>query len=86
MTIEKVINNLLNGASPEEEVDALVEKRVCYNRGPRVRRKTKRGRVYYVRERVCRGKPNPAASRRAKRSLIGKSAQRRRSQRMRWRH
>lgn len=87
MNIKEAINNILNGASLEDELYTLIhEKRVCKNVGPRKKRKSKRGRTYWVRERVCRGRPDPTRSRRVKRSLIGKKQQRSRAQRSRWRN
>jgi hypothetical protein len=86
-TVKETIDNILNGAPLDDEISSLIhEKRVCKHRGPREKRKSKRGITYWVRQRVCRGIPDATKSRKVKRALIGTKQKRSRSQRNRWRH
>ena len=89
MGILETINNLLSGATLEDEIAALIqEKRVCKHVGAVKRKRTKRGKLFATKERRCVGRPDPAKSRKIKRSLrSGATKQKRsRAQRNRWRN
>ena len=87
MDVKDAVLSILNGSSIDGTVDDLVQERVvCRYQGGRQRRVSK-GRVYYVRPRVCTGRPDPKMSQRSRRAGRSGGAKQHRKigQKNRWR-
>jgi hypothetical protein len=88
VNIKEAILNVLNGESVDSAIDDLVMERiVCRYQGAKQKRVTKRGKIYYVRKRVCQGRANPRLGRNVRLGMRrgGGRQQRSYAQKQRWR-